>query len=161
MKSGFAAGNKTFKVHLDGYDFGPYFKGETKTGPRDALYYFDQGGNLNAIRWNDWKLSFASTKGGNIATGVREETAWAMIANLRMDPYERGLEEGGGAIDFLARNMWLLVPIQGKIKEFFSDFDQYPSQQGSSLNAAGINYSMLRQEAALKRLKDLESLKPR
>jgi arylsulfatase A-like enzyme len=160
MKEGFAAGNKTFKVHLDGYDFGPYFRGEAQTGPRDALYYFDQGGNLNAIRWNDWKVSFASTKGGNIATGVRETTAWALIANLRMDPYERGLEEGGGAVDFLARNMWLLVPIQGKVKEFFSDFDQYPYQAGSTLNAGGINYGLLQQQAALKRLKDLETLKP-
>jgi arylsulfatase A-like enzyme len=159
MKTGFPAGNKTFKVHLDGYDFGPYFRGDTKTGPRDALYYFDQGGNLNAIRWNDWKLSFAIAK-GNIATGVRETPAWALIANLRMDPYERGLDEGGGAVDFLARNMWLLVPIQGKIKEFFADFDQFPSQQGSSLNASNINYGMLRQEAALRRLKELETLKP-
>ena len=160
MKDGFAAGSKTFKVHLDGYDFGPYFRGETQTGPRDALYYFDQGGNLNAIRWNDWKLSFAIAK-GNIATGVRESTAWALIANLRMDPYERGMEDGGGAIEFLARNMWLLVPIQGKVKEFFSDFDQYPYQAGSSLNAGGINYGLLQQQAALKRLKELEQMKPR
>jgi arylsulfatase len=159
MKDGFAAGTKTFKVHLDGYDFGPYFRGEAKAGPRDALYYFDQGGNLNAIRWNDWKLSFAIAK-GNIATGVRETTAWALIANLRMDPYERALDEGGGAMAFLAQNMWLLVPIQGKVKEFFSDFNEYPYQAGSSLNAGGINYGMLRQEAALKRLKDLETLTP-
>ncbi|MGO4815844.1 arylsulfatase, partial [Cupriavidus sp. 2MCAB6] len=127
MKAGFTAGTKTFKVHLDGFDFGPYFRGEVKTAPRDALMYFDQAGNLNAIRWNDWKLSFAQAK-GNIATGTREVTAWAMITNLRMDPYERGLEEGGEAMKFLAQNMWLLVPIQGKIKEFFSDFDQYPYQ---------------------------------
>jgi arylsulfatase len=160
MKDGFTAGNKNFKVHLDGYDFGPYLRGDAKTGPRDTLYYFDQGGNLNAIRWNDWKLSFAIAK-GNIATGVRETTAWALIANLRMDPYERGLEEGGGAIDFLARNIWLLVPIQGKVKEFFSDFDQYPYQAGSSLNAGGINYGMLQQQAALKRLKEIELMKPR
>jgi arylsulfatase len=78
-----------------------------------------------------------------------------------MDPYERGLEEGGGAIDFLARNIWLIVPVQGKIKEFFSDFDQFPYQMGNSLNAAGINYGLLRQQDALKRLKELESLKPR
>jgi hypothetical protein len=37
MRNGFAAGNKTFRVHLDGYDFGPYFRGETGSGPRDAL----------------------------------------------------------------------------------------------------------------------------
>jgi hypothetical protein len=161
MKTGFAgAGGKNFKVHLDGYNFMPFFKGEAKEGPRDVLYYFDQGGNLNAIRWNDWKLSFASSK-GNIATGTREVTVWSLITNLRMDPYERGLEEGGGAMEFLGRNIWLLVPIQGKIKEFFSDFDQFPYQEGGSLNAGGINYGLLRQQAALKRLNELERLKPR
>ena len=51
-------------------------------------------------------------------------TAWALITNLRMDPYERGLEEGGESMKFLAQNIWLLVPIQGKIKEFFADFDK-------------------------------------
>jgi len=77
-----------------------------------------------------------------------------------MDPYERGMKEGGGAIEFLARNIWLLVPIQGKIKEFFSDFDQFPYQQGSSLNAGAINYAMLRQQDALRRLNELERLTP-
>jgi arylsulfatase len=160
MLTGLQAGGKNFKVHLDGYNFLPYFRGTEKAGPRDAIYYFDQGGNLNAIRWNDWKLNFAVTH-GNIATGVREVTSWALIENLRMDPYERGLEEGGNAMDFLARNIWLLVPIQGKIKEFFSDFDKFPYQMGSSLNAAGINYGMLRQQDALTRLKELERMTPR
>ena len=159
MASGFKTGGKTFKVKLDGYDFLPYFQGKTNAGPRDAIYYFDQGGNLNAVRWNDWKLSFA-TSHGNIATGVREVPAWAQIDNLRMDPYERGLEDGGGAIEFLARNMWLIVPVQGKIKEFFSDFTQYPYQTGSSLSAAGINYGLLRQQDALERLKKLETISP-
>jgi arylsulfatase len=137
----------------------PYFQGKEKAGPRDAIYYFDQGGNLNAIRWNDWKLSFATTR-GNIATGVREASAWALITNLRMDPYERGLEEGGQSLRFLAENIWLLVPVQGKIKEFFADFERYPYQTGSSLNAAGINYGLLRQQDAMRRLNDLERLTP-
>jgi arylsulfatase len=108
MKTGFNAGKKTFKVHLDGYNFMPYFKGEGAQGPRDAIYYFDQGGNLNAIRWNDWKLNFATSSKGNIATATREVPAWALISNLRMYPYERGMDEGGGAVEFLARNIWLL-----------------------------------------------------
>jgi arylsulfatase len=161
MKTGFNAGSKTFKVHLDGYNFLPYFKGEEKQGPRDVLYYFDQGGNLNAIRWNDWKVSFAVASEGNIATATREVTSWAIITNLRMDPYERGMKEGGEATKFLAQQMWLLVPIQGKVKEFFADFDQFPFQAGSTLNPAGINYGMLAQQAAMKRLKDIESLAPR
>ena len=122
-------------------------------------FRFDQGGNLNAVRWNDWKVSFAVIK-GNIATGTREVTSWAMIGNLRMDPYERGNEEGGQALPFFAQQMWLLVPIQAKIKEFFSDFDKFPYQAGSSLNAAGINYGLLRQQDAMRRLKDLERLDP-
>jgi arylsulfatase A-like enzyme len=161
MKTGFQAGNKTFKVHLDGYNFLPLLKGESTTPPRETVYYFDQGGNLNAIRWNDWKLSFAVNSEGNIATATRETPSWANITNLRMDPYERGIKEGGGGMEFLARNMWLLVPIQGKIKELFSDFDQYPYQAGSSLNASGIGYTMLRQQDALKRLKDIEGMRPR
>jgi arylsulfatase len=158
MMTGFTVGKKNFKVHLDGYNFMPYFQGAEKKGPRDAIYYFDQGGNLNAIRWNDWKVSFAVNSRGNIATATREVTAWATMTNLRMDPYERGLEEGGEAIKFIGQQMWLLVPIQGKVKEFFADFDKYPFQMGSSLNAAGINYGLLRQEDALKRLKELERL---
>jgi len=157
LAKGYTANGKEFKVHLDGYNFMPYFQGKEEKGPRDSMMYFDQGGNLNALRWNDWKLSFAVAH-GNIATGVRETPAWSLIANLRMDPYERGLEEGGGAVDFLARNMWLIVPVQAKIKEFFSDFDQFPYQAGSTLNPGGINYGLLRQQDAMKRLKELESM---
>jgi Arylsulfatase A and related enzymes len=160
MKSGFQAGGKTFKVHLDGYDLTQLLKGEARTPPRDVMYYFDQGGNLNAIRWNDWKLSFAIASEGNIATATRETPSWAQITNLRMDPYERGLREGGGAMEFLGRNMWLLVPIQGKVKELFADFDQFPYQEGSTLNPSGINYGLLRQQAALKLLQDVERLAP-
>ncbi|CAN7360365.1 arylsulfatase [Rhizobium sp. LjRoot254] len=156
MKTGFQGTKKTFKVHLDGYDLTGLLKGETDKPPREVVYYFDQGGNLNAIRWNDWKLAFAQASEGNIATATREVTSWAMITNLRMDPYEKGLEEGGGAMEFLGRNMWLLVPIQGKIKELFADFDQYPFQSGSTLNASGIGYGWLQQQAALKKLGELE-----
>lgn len=161
MKTGYQAGTKTFKVHLDGYDLTPLLKGESKEPPRESVYYFDQGGNLNAIRWNDWKLSFAINSEGNIATSTRETPSWANITNLRMDPYERGAHEGAGAMDFVARNMWLLVPIQAKIKEFFQDFDKYPFQTGSTLNASNIGYSWLAQQAAMKRLGDLEALAPR
>jgi arylsulfatase len=159
MKKGFKAGDKTFKVHLDGYDFVPYFKGEEKKGPRQALYYFDQGGNLNALRYADWKISFAVASHGNIATATRTVTSWAMITNVRMDPYERGMEEGGEAMKFLGQQMWLLVPVQEKIKEFFADFSDFPFQAGSTLNPSGINYTMLRQADALKRLKELETMR--
>ncbi|TDQ18052.1 hypothetical protein DEV91_12665 [Phyllobacterium brassicacearum] len=37
---------------------------------------------------------------------------------------------------------------------------QFPYQEGSTLNASGINYGMLRQQEALKRLNELERLRP-
>ena len=33
MAKGFSASGKTFKVHLDGYNFMPYFQGKEKSGP--------------------------------------------------------------------------------------------------------------------------------
>ena len=160
LAKGTTLNGKEFKVKLDGFNFMPYFQGKEKKAPRDAIFYFDQGGNLNALRFQDWKLSFAMQAHGNIATGSRTTTNWAMITNLRMDPYERGLEEGGGAVDFLARQMWLIVPVMGAIKAFFSDFTDYPYQAGSALNAGSINYGLLKQADALKRLKQVESLHP-
>ena len=46
----------------DGYNFLPFFKGEVKKGPREEIFYFGQGGELNAVRWNDWKVNFAVTR---------------------------------------------------------------------------------------------------
>jgi len=45
-----------------------------------------------------------------------------------------------------------------KLKEFLITLPQFPFQEGSSLNAANINYSTLKAAAALKRLQEIESL---
>ena len=42
------------------------------------------------------------------------------------------MEEGGESL-----KLWLLVPVQQKIK-FFKDYDAFPHQEGSSLNVGGI-----------------------
>ncbi len=54
--------------------------------------------------------------------------------------------------------MWIFVPVQGLIKEFLVTIPDYPFQEGSSLNAAGINYQTLKAMDALKRLKELETI---
>ena len=55
-------------------------------------------------------------------------------------------------------NIWLFVPVQAQVKEFLMTIPQFPFQQGSSLNAAGINYQTLKAAAALKRLNELETI---
>jgi arylsulfatase len=159
LKQGYQASGKTFKIHPDGYNFLPYFKGEVKKGPREEIYYFGQGGELNAVRWNDWKIHFAVTN-GNIATAVRDVPGWPVLINLRADPYEKAPHESGMYIRWYADNIWLFVPVQQKLKAFLTTLPEYPFQQGSSLNAANINYTSLQAVQALKRLRELETLSP-
>ena len=39
-KKGHKAGNKTFKVHIDGYNVMPFLKGDVKENPRKGLLYW-------------------------------------------------------------------------------------------------------------------------
>jgi len=143
MKDGYRANGKRFRVHLDGYNFLPYFKGEVDEGPRQQIIYFGQGGELNAVRWNDWKIHFATLE-GNITDATRVEPAWPVIVNLKADPYEHAWEESGMYMRWMADNMWLFVPIQDQIQQFLATIPDYPFQEGMSLNAGNINYRSLK-----------------
>ena len=46
LLKGYPAGGMTYKVHLDGYDWSPYFKGETQQGPRKEFLYWTDDGDL-------------------------------------------------------------------------------------------------------------------
>jgi arylsulfatase len=152
LKQGYSANGKQWKVHLDGYDFYPYLKGESEQGPREEIFYFGQGGELNAVRWKDWKVHFATLEGG-INSAIRETPAWPLIINLKADPYEKMWEESKvGYLRWYADNMWLFVPIQAKVQRFLGSLDGFPFQAGSSLSASGINYRSLK---ALQILKEL------
>ncbi len=70
LLNGLKVGEKTFKTHLDGYNFMPFFKGEVAEGPRKEFFYFTDNGDLTALRYGDWKLSFKTIK-GNLFTGTR------------------------------------------------------------------------------------------
>ena len=110
------------------------------------------------MRYRNWKVHFAMQK-GNIATALREVTGWPAIVNLRADPYEEMMFEADmGYLRWYADNMWIFVPIQTVIKEFLVTIPDYPFQEGSSLNAAGINYGTLKQMKAMERLQMLETL---
>ena len=43
LKQGYEVGGKTFKIHADGSNFLPFFKGEVKKSPREEIFYFGQG----------------------------------------------------------------------------------------------------------------------
>jgi len=58
LLKGKTVGDKTFKVHLDGYNFLPYLTGKVDKAPRQEIFYFSDDGDLTALRYNDWKLIF-------------------------------------------------------------------------------------------------------
>ena len=104
-------------------------------------------------------MSFAVTN-GNIATAVRDVPGWPVLVNLRADPYEKAPRESGLYVRWYADYIWLFVPVQEKLKGFLTSLPQYPFQQGSSLNAANINYNSIQAMQAMKRLQQLETLSP-
>ncbi|MCU4176893.1 arylsulfatase [Carboxylicivirga sp. N1Y90] len=132
LLKGYKAGDKNFKVHLDGYNLMPHFKGEVEKSPRHEIFYFDQGGNLNAIRYDDWKLHFTILEGA-INTAYRKQPAWPILINLRADPYETAWKESAMYIRWFADNMWTFVPAQQITGEFLQTFVEFPPVQGSSL----------------------------
>jgi arylsulfatase A-like enzyme len=158
MKKGYKANSKDFKVHLDGYNFLPYFKGEVEKGPRESYLYFGMDGTLNAVRWNDFKAHFNYQVGpANPFKGAHMVSPIApLIFNLRSDPYERAQYESGAWETFAIDQMWLFIPLQQSIKNFLVTIPEYPFQMGSSLTVSGINYDLFRRADAMKRLEELK-----
>jgi len=55
-------GDKTFKNHLDGYNFLPYFKGQVAEAPRHEFFYFSDNGDLMALRYDAWKIALKPSR---------------------------------------------------------------------------------------------------
>ena len=63
---GVSAIGRTYKVHLDGYNFLPYLTGQEEKSPRHEIFYFTDDGDLAALRYDDWKAVFMEQR----ATGT-------------------------------------------------------------------------------------------
>ena len=51
--------NRTYRVHLDGYDLTEHLKDPRNVeGPRKEVFYFSDDGDLTALRHGDWKMLF-------------------------------------------------------------------------------------------------------
>ncbi len=130
LLTGLKAGDKTFKTHLDGYNMMPFFKGEVAKSPRREIFYFDDNANINAMRYDDWKISFAWIE-GNLFTGKRVAQNVPIVTNLRQDPFERYYGNSGAYERWWADKLWTLVPAQAITGQFLSSFKEYPPSQKS------------------------------
>jgi len=133
VKKGHKVGNKTFKVHLDGYNMLPLIKGEVKENPRKGIMYWSDDGDLIALRFGNWKCHFQIQR----AEGVG---AWSMpfipmrvpqLYNLRSDPFERG-DTSIYYQKWMADRMFTFVPAQAIVAEFLKTFQEFPPRQKPS-----------------------------
>ncbi len=131
LLKGMQVGNQTFKVHLDGYNFLPYFLGTSKKGPRDEFIYSSDTGEIVAIRVGDYKMVFREQRAHGLDVWI---DPWITlrapkIFNLRMDPLERMAEEGAGYDKWFAEHMFLLAPAMYKVAQFKATFKEFPQRQ--------------------------------
>ncbi len=91
LRAGHTAGQKLFKVHLDGYDLLPYLTGKEKQSPRRDFAYFNDDGLLVNVRVEDWKFVFYEQRAKRFDLWREPfvELRIPKIFNLRRDPFER------------------------------------------------------------------------
>ncbi|WP_249673513.1 arylsulfatase [Pseudomonas abieticivorans] len=127
-----STGGKSFKVHLDGYNQLPYITGQQPKGARDEFYYFNDDGDLVAMRWGDWKAVFCEQrKPGGFEVWQDPFVCLRVpkIFNLRMDPYERADVVSDQYNDWLAKNVYLTGIATMKASIFLQTFVEYPPSQ--------------------------------
>ena len=132
LKKGKQLGDRTYKVHLDGYDQTNLITGKGPSN-RHEIFYFAEG-TLGAVRVNDYKYRFIDQPGGWLGGTVKVD--WPILTNIRLDPFERtGI---GGSLNyyhFFAYQFWRFVLVQevvGKLAETAIEFP--PMQKGASFN---------------------------
>ncbi|MEA3477894.1 MAG: arylsulfatase [Bacteroidota bacterium] len=131
LKNGFSAIGRNYKVHLDGYNFMPFFEGEGDAR-RHEIFYFSDDGDLTALRYNDWKLIFMEQKTeGTFRVWMEPFTPLRvpLILNLRRDPYEMAPITSNTYYDWLLDHAYLLVPAQTYVGRFLMTFQDFPPRQ--------------------------------
>jgi arylsulfatase len=132
LKRGYTVGSKTFKVHLDGYDFVPYLTGQVDRGPREEIFYFTDDGDLSALRYGDWKLVFLEQRAqGTLLLWANPFTPLRipLIFHMRRDPFERAQHTSNTYYDWLLDRAYFLVPAQAYVGDFLATFEEYPPRQ--------------------------------
>jgi arylsulfatase A-like enzyme len=156
LLKGWAAtpGGLVHKVHLDGYNILPYLEGKEAHSPRKDFFYFDDDGELVALRHENFKYVFCEQRApGNLNIWQEPFTCLRLpkIYNLRMDPYERADITSDQYNDWLVKNVYLNV--QGTIlgTEFIETFKEYPPSQAPAsftIKPDAILEMLKRQQAA-------------
>jgi arylsulfatase A-like enzyme len=131
LKKGTKVGGNRYKVHLDGYNFLPYFMGEESEGPRNEFYYTSDTGDIVGIRVGDFKTVFKEQRAHGAETWI---DPWVVLRapklfNLRQDPFERMDHESENYYQWWAEHMFLFAPAMAEVAKFKATFEEFPQRQ--------------------------------
>jgi arylsulfatase len=131
LKKGHQAAGKTFKTHLDGYNFLPYLTGNTDKGPRKEFFYWSDDGQLVGMRYQQWKIVFAEQRARQMMVWIEPFVTLRIpkIFNLRTDPFERADTDSNNYNRWLIQRVYLLVPTQAIVGNFLQTFAEFPMRQ--------------------------------
>jgi len=136
LKKGKQLGERTYKVHLDGYDQTDLITGKGPSKRHEILYFAEA--TLGAVRINDYKYRFIDQPNGWFGGTVKPD--WPILTNVRLDPFERtGLGRSINNYQWFAYEFWRFAFVQqvvGKIAETFVEFP--PMQKPASFNLAAL-----------------------
>jgi arylsulfatase len=130
LLKGKKAGGMNYKVHLDGYDLGPAFRGEAEW-PREEFLYWTDDGNVAALRYKNWKVTFLRQdhEGIEVWSQPFTELRSPMLANLRMDPFERAWDESIGYDRWWVDHMFVFAPAGAYVAQWLQSFREFPPRQ--------------------------------
>ncbi len=127
---GYSAGEKSFKVHLDGYDQRDILAGKGPDKRREFFYWTDDG-NLAGLRYDQYKAVFMEQPAHGLQVWMSPfETLRApKLFNLRSDPFERAEHEAGGYDKWFIEHLFVLVPAQAIVAQYVQTFKDFPPRQ--------------------------------
>ena len=133
---GHQASGKTFKVHLDGYNQLPYLTGQQPNSARKEFIYFNDDGDLVAMRYENWKVVFEEQRAaGTMRIWAEPFTKLRIpkIFNLRSDPYERADTTSNTYYDWLMSDgAGVIVSGPAVVGQFLATFKEFPPSQRPS-----------------------------
>ena len=133
LLKGYKAGNKTFKVHLDGYNLLPYLTGQEPKSPRQEFFYFSDDGDLTGLRYDNWKLVFAQQRApGTLA--IWGEPFVKTADSVALQPAHRPLRAGDHHLEHLLGLAASTMPScscrrSSYVGQFLATFKEYPPRQ--------------------------------
>ncbi len=131
LLTGYKAGDKTFKVHIDGVNMLHYLTGQVKESPREHFFYFSDDGDLMALRYKDWKFVLEEQRAEKMKVWAEPPVKLRvpLIFNLRRDPFERAQHNSNTYYDWLMSHAFLIYGMQAVVQEQIADFIKFPPRQ--------------------------------